>query len=164
MSRAINYNRDGVNWVAPDSYTGDGFTIRISDCKMNIAGIRLKNSCCNRATRAFRISGILENGGLWSQLLQGELVNVVAPAPKPKLQTFHFKEAVETKFLKFDVDSYWGPSGGLNYLEVITVKGNLCSSLCFNIMFNRIMQRRKCLQALLLWTPNPKTRQRRLQL
>ena len=120
-------NVDGVNWIAPDNYIGDGFTIRISDCRLNIAGIRLKNSCCNRATRAFRISGILEDSGLWSQLLQGELVNVVAPAPKPKLQTFHFKEAVETKFLKFDVDSYWGASAALNYLEVITVKGNLCS-------------------------------------
>ena len=156
---------DGVNWIAPDSYTGDGFTIRISDCKLNIAGIRLKNSCCKRATRAFHIFGILEDSGPWVQLLEGELDDpTYLGAPRPTLQTFHLKEAVETKFLRFDVDSYWGPSGGLNYFEVITVKGNLSSPLCFYIMFNRVVQRRKRLRALLLWTPNPKTRQRRLQL
>ena len=119
----------GVNWVAPDDYKGHGFTLKLSDCKLNIAGIRLKNSCCERATRAFRIFGILEDGGPWVQLLEGELDHPTPTgAPRPTLQTFHLKEAVETKFLKFDVDSYWGPSGGLNYLEVITVKGK---SSCF---------------------------------
>ena len=151
------FDTNGLNWVAPDNYKGHGFTLKLSDCKLNIAGIRLKNSCCRRGTRAFHISGLLEDGGPWVQLLEGELVNAVAPAPNPKLQTFHFKEAVETQFLKFDVDSYWGPSGGLNFLQVITVTGDFIFSFRFYCahIFNRGVQR-KHLQALLLWIPNLK--------
>ena len=149
---------DGVNWIAPDNYKGHGFTLKLSDCKLNIAGIRLKNSCCTRGTRAFHIFGILEDGGPWVQLLEGELDDpTLNGAPKPMLQTFHLKEAVETKFLKFDVDSYWGPSGGLNFLQVITVEGDFNFSFCFysaNVS-NRVVQR-KHLQTLLLWTPNLK--------
>ena len=114
-----------MNWVAPNNYKGHGFTLKLSDCKLNIAGIQLKNSCCKRAVRAFHIFGILEDGGPWVQFLEGELDDpTYLGAPRPTLQTFHLKEAVETKFLKFDVDSYWGPSAALNYFEVIIVKGN----------------------------------------
>ena len=156
--------RYGWNWAAPDGYIGHGFTLKLSNCKLNIAGIRIKNSCCERATRAFRISGILEDGGPWVELLEGELADTLTPASAPTLQTLHFKEAVQTKFLKFDVGSFWGAAGGLNFLKVITVTGNISCSFCFQNISNRLMQRRKRLRALLLWTPNPKTRQRRLQL
>ena len=155
---------DGVNWVAPDGYIGHGFTLKLSDCRLNIAGIRLKNSCCERATRVFRVSGILEDGGPWVELLEGELADALTPASAPTLQTLHFKEAVQTQFLKFDVGSFWGAAGGLNFLKVITVIGNISCSFCFQNISNRLMRRRKRLQALLLWTPSPKTRQRRLPL
>ena len=154
--------RYGWNWAAPDGYIGHGFTLKLSNCKLNIAGIRIKNSCCERATRAFRISGILEDGGPWVELLEGELADTLTPAPAPTLQTLHFKEAVQTQFLKFDVGSFWGAAGGLNFFKVITVTGNISCSFCFQNISNRLMQRRKRLRALLLWTLNSKTRQRRL--
>ena len=84
------------------------------------------------ATRSFRVS-FLRDGDLWEQLLQKEFENPFKDgAPAPTLQTFYFKEAVEVQFLRFDLDSYWGTSGGgLDYFSVITVSGNLCSGVFY---------------------------------
>ena len=104
---------------------------------MSIVGVRVKNIAhhngisLTRATRSFRVSGVLRDSGPWNpweQLLEEEFENPLTDgAPAPTLQTFYFREAVEVQFLKFDLDSYWGDeSGGLDYFAVITVSGNLC--------------------------------------
>ena len=111
-------------WLAPNKYKGHAFTLKLGECKLNLAGIRIKNSCCARATRAFRILGILEASGPWVQLLEGELDEVKKPAT-PTLQTFYFEEAVQLQFLRFDLVSFWGRhGGGIDIFEVITVSGN----------------------------------------
>ena len=128
---------DGAKyWLAKDHYTGHGFTIKLSACKMNVVGIRVKNIAhdnglsLTRATRSFRVSGVLKDSGPWEQLLDEEFDNPLPDgAPAPTLQTFYFREAVEVQFLRFDLDSYWNISGGLDYFAVITVSGNLCLHL-----------------------------------
>ena len=57
-------------------------------------------------------------------LLAGELEKPEkAPAPPPTMQNFYFEESVEVQFLRFDLDSFWGASGGLNFFHAITVSG-----------------------------------------
>ena len=126
----------GNYWLIKDQYTGHGFTLKLSTCKMAIVGVRIKNinhvprgfTRPTRATQSFRVSGVLRDSGPWEQLLEEEFENPMPyGAPAPTLQTLYFKEAVEVQFLRFDLDSYWGDvGGGLAYFSVISVSGNLC--------------------------------------
>ena len=138
-------------WLAKDRYTGHGFTLKLSTCKVSIAGVHVKNIAHrtspshnpSRATRSFRISGVLRDSGPWEQLLEEEFGSwsLAEGAPAPTLQTFYFKEAVEVQFLRFDLVSYWGTvGGGLDYFSVITVSGNLCSILVYmHSVLNRLV-------------------------
>ena len=114
------------NWKPPNHHQGHSFTLKLAKCKMNLAGVSIKNCNHYRATENFTIFGILEDGGPWEQLLKGRFDNpLLAGAPAPILKTFFFKEAVDLQFLRFDLDSFWGGAGGgLNYLEVLPVSGN----------------------------------------
>ena len=126
----------GKYWLTNNRYTGHGFTIKLSECRMSVAGIRIKNvahvSTSSirpiRSTKGFRVSGVLKDNGPWEELLEEEFEDALsAEAPAPTLQTFYFKEAVEVQFLRFDLDSYWGDvGGGLDYFSVITVSGDFC--------------------------------------
>ena len=79
-----------------------------------------------RATRAFQVFGSLqEKNGQWTQLLKGEFKNPFPDgAPAPTVEVFNLKKAAEVKFLRFDIDSFWGVGGGLDYFAV-TVKPGL---------------------------------------
>jgi len=131
---------NGNNWLAPTSHTGHAFTIKLFDCKINVAGVRLKNTMNgelrNRAVRKFRVSGFQEGNSRWHwvQLLQEELENPLSTeAPPSELETFYFSEVVQLQLLKFDLDSFWGTlGGGLEYFAVITVS-DLCKSSEFEI-------------------------------
>ena len=118
-------------WLATSGYTGHGFTIKLGDCKIYLAGIRIKNTVNgavrNRATRMFRVSGQQKGDSRWNwvQLLQEEFEDPLSDgAPPPQLETFYFNEVVQLQLLKFDLDSFWGTlGGGLDYFEVITASG-----------------------------------------
>ena len=122
---------NGDNWLASTGYTGHGFTIKLGDCKLNLAGIRIKNTVNgeyrNRATRMFRVFGLQKGNSRWNwvQLLQAEFEDPLSDgAPPPELETFYFNEVVHLQLLKFYLDSFWGTlGGGLEYFEVITVSG-----------------------------------------
>ena len=129
------FSEGDIYWLTKNKYTGHGFTIKLGACKVSIVGVHVKNikhrtsqaHLPSRATRSFRISGVLRESGPWEQLLEEEFQDPMPEgAPAPTIQTFHFKEAVEVQFLRFDLDSYWGTTGGgLDYFSVITVSGNL---------------------------------------
>ena len=133
--------------MTKDGYKGHGFIIKLSDCKMSVVGVRIKNvahpyrSPAERATKGFSVYGGLKDSGPWEELLEEEFDNpLLDGAPKPSLQTFYFKEAVELQFLRFDLDSYWGDKGGgLNYFAVITVAGNPCLILINLYVSNRLV-------------------------
>ena len=122
---------DDNNWLATKGYTGHAFTIKVSDCKINLAGIRIKNTINgefrNRAVRIFRVFGFQQgnSGWHWVQLVQEEFEDPLSDgAPPPQLETFYFNEVVQLQLLKFDLDSFWGTlGGGLDYFEVITASG-----------------------------------------
>ena len=66
----------------------------------------------------------MKEGGPWVQLLDQQLEEP-EKALAPTMQNFYFKESVEVQFLRFDLDSFWGASGGLEFLRVIAVSGYL---------------------------------------
>ena len=100
----------------------------MSECKINLAGIRIKNTVNgeykNRATRKFHVSGFSSRQP-WK--LEVELKNpLLEQAPPPELETFYFSNPVEVQILKFHLDSFWGNlGGGLDFFEVVTVSGNI---------------------------------------
>ena len=110
-------------WLAQHNKTkGEGFTIRLDYCKRIIVGIQIKNKGKgpndNRATDEFRVSGSLNETGPWKTLVEAHLADtrgVNAP-----LVNFTFVEPVEIKYIKFELVSYWGGSGGgLQYFAAI---------------------------------------------
>ena len=124
------FEEGGKYWLAPSGHTGHSFTIKISHEKLTITRVLIKNSRFKsatslRATRAFQVYGSLEENGQWTQLLRGEFNNPFPDgAPAPTVDVFNLKEAAEVKFLRFDIDSFWGVGGGLDYFAA-TVKPGL---------------------------------------
>ena len=89
--------------------------------------IRNVNHGLVRATRAFRISGRLNQTGTWEKMLEKEIESPLKPrAPAPTIEIFYFNETMEVKYLRFDLDNYWGGlGGGLDFFAVIMESGNL---------------------------------------
>ena len=124
---------DGGNyWLTPGRYIGRGFTIKISNCSVSIAGILIRNvnHGLRRATKVFRISGSLNQTGVWEELLEEEVENpLTTRAPAPTIETFYFNKATKVKYLSFELAHYWGSiGGGLDFFGVITESGNISIS------------------------------------
>ena len=72
----------------------------------------------NKATKSFRVSGSLNEKGPWQTLVEDELADTTGGKPAA-LINFTFENPVEIKFLKFDLISFWGDGGGLQYFAAI---------------------------------------------
>ena len=69
-------------------------------------------------TKDFRVSGAMDETGPWETLLEDQLVDTTGKAAS--LLNFTFKEPAEIQFLRFDLISYWGNTGGaLQYFAPI---------------------------------------------
>ena len=110
-------------WLAENyKTTGQGFALKLDICKRSIAGIQLKNIGGHRrtyrATKEYNVSGSLRKDGPWKLLVQGQL-NDTRDKHAP-LVNFTFEEPAEIQFLRFELVSYWGYSGGgLQYFAAI---------------------------------------------
>jgi len=110
-------------WLAEyGKTTGQGLTLRVDDCPRLIAGCQIKNlgkGGYNWATKDFKISGSQNKNGPWETLVEDKLVDT-SRGQSASLLNFTFEEPVEIQFLKFDLVSYWGGSGGgLQYFGAI---------------------------------------------
>ena len=109
-------------WVAEhEKIDGQGFTMKLDSCARLIAGCRIKNigkgTGNGYATKDFKILGSKNENGPWETLLEDQLPykrGVVAP-----LLNFTFDKPVEIQFIKFELVSYWGRGGGLQYFAAI---------------------------------------------
>lgn len=117
-------------WLAANNYTGPGFTLRLSTCELGIAiaGVLVKNvkhqTTTKRATKDFKILGANKEAGSWKKLIDGNFEDPFSGnGPAPTIKTFYFTETTTMKFIRFDIDSFWGISGGLDYFGVITGEG-----------------------------------------
>ena len=107
-------------WLAEEGETTkQGFTLKVDSCGARwISGIQLKNkgkgSQPGWVTRGFKVSGANNSNGPWQTLLEEELVDTTGNKAASLLD-FTFEEAVEVQYLRFDLVSYWGAGGGLQY-------------------------------------------------
>lgn len=113
-------------WLAePGETTGQGFTVKVDSCPRLIAGVQIKNKgkgskcCCpncsyDHATRGFKVSGAKNETEPFELLLEDELVDTTGNKAASLLD-FTFDKAVEVQYLRFDLVSYWGHGGGLQY-------------------------------------------------
>ena len=112
-------------WLMTDKgVTGEGFIIKVDNCKRMISGIQIQNkgksSTVPIGTKNFRVSGSSTENGPWETLLEAELED--STQKLASLTNFTFSEQVEIQYIKFDIQSYWGKGGGLQYFAAILGK------------------------------------------
>ena len=106
-------------WLAPDQTTGQGFTVRVDYCSRLIAGLQIKNARNPyRATDEFKVSASLDETGPWETVVDFGLPDTTEGQAAP-LFNFTFEEPMKLKYLKFELISYWGVGGGLQYFAAI---------------------------------------------
>ena len=107
-------------WLAQIGNPNDqGFTVRVDYCARTIAGLRMKNSR-NRhgcATDEFKVSASLNEEGPWETVVDSRLPGTTHEAPT--LLNFTFEQPLKLKYLKFELISYWGKAGALQYFAPI---------------------------------------------
>ena len=98
--------------------------MRLDYCKRLIVGCKIKNKgkggpgdSSNWATDEFRVSGSVNETGPWKTLLEAHLADT--RDAKASLVNFTFVEPVEIQYIKFDMVSYWGVGGALQYFAAI---------------------------------------------
>ena len=90
--------------------------MKVDNCIRGIAGFEIKNSPHHFkiTTKGFRVSGSLNESGPWQPLVEDEL------DASSNLVNFTFDKPVGLQFLKFEVLSYSGYGGGLQYFAPIS--------------------------------------------
>lgn len=108
-------------WIVNNGKTGDEakFDVVFS-CLRNIKGFLVKNTNNNkfndRGTKDFTISMSTSITGPWTKILTGRLPDAFDVSPVPVLN-FKLEDPVETSFLRFQIDSYYGHGGGLQFFS-----------------------------------------------
>ena len=119
MVNGVIYNFWLAEW---QKTTGQGFTLKLDDCARLISGCQIKNmgkgSGTARATKNFKISGSHNEKGPWETLMEDQLVDT-SRGEAASLIIYDFDNSVEIQFIRFDLISYWGSSGGLQYFAAI---------------------------------------------
>ena len=117
-----NYNY----WLAGEyEKDGQGFTMKVDNCPRKIAGCYIRNTgrgAAGSSTKDFTVSGSLNKDGPWVILAEDRLAYYTGSKPAT-LRELKFDDAVEVQFLKFDLVSYWGRGGGLQYFAAILTTG-----------------------------------------
>merc|ERR1711942_15315 len=108
-------------WLTDNGATGDAANLFMAfQCPRTIKGFLLKNTNNNRlndrGTQDFTISISDSINGPWTDILTGTLPNAWDVSPVPVLN-FPLENEVETKYLRFQVDTYYGLGGGLQYFS-----------------------------------------------
>ena len=110
-------------WLAEQGKTrGESFTIKVDRCVRRVQGFQIKNkgkgTDTGFATKEFLVSGSFEKNGPWKTLIQDELIDTTG-GRSAHLLNFTMDKPVKIKFLKFELVSFWGEGGGLQYFAPI---------------------------------------------
>jgi len=108
-------------WLTDNYATGDDAELFMAfQCPRTIRGFLLKNTHNtihnDRATQNFTISISDTIDGPWTDILTGTLPDARNVSPVPVLN-FDLENEVETPYLRFQVDTYYGHGGGLQYFS-----------------------------------------------
>ena len=111
-------------WITDNDKTGKFARLFMSFCcTKSIKGFRIKNThngeAQNAGTENFSILTSESQDGPWIPILSGKFSDPRNVDPVP-VERFPLTNPIETRFLAFQVDSFYGPhsSGGLQYLAV----------------------------------------------
>ena len=109
FERNVNQSK-GSFWLGPSNSTG--FFIIDCGCQKQRRILELVNlQYGERATKQFRLSSSASSMGPWKELVNWEM------AQNDSLQTFSF-QATTDQYYKFEIMSYYGNGGGVQYLDV----------------------------------------------
>jgi len=108
-------------WVTDNEATGDAAKLFMAfQCPRTIKGFLLKNTKNNgsndRGTQDFTISISDAIDGPWTDILTRTLPDARNVSPVPVLN-FDLENEVETQYLRFQVDTFYGQGGGLQYFS-----------------------------------------------
>jgi len=108
-------------WATDNGATGDAAQLfMVFQCSRTIKGFLLKNTHNaydnDRGTQDFTISISESIDGPWTDILTGTLPDARNVSPVPVLN-FDLENEVETQYLRFQVDTYYGLGGGLQYFS-----------------------------------------------
>ena len=114
----------GNFWFAETGKTtGQGFILKVDNCTRVLIGIQIMNlKHSDWATRKFRVSGSGNSEGPWAVILEEELIHTLSSRTE-SLRNITFSERVEVQYLKFDLVSFWGKGGGLQYFAAVPYTG-----------------------------------------
>ena len=117
------FTLENDNWLAGRRTKGPVFTLKLSTCEREIAGIRVKNAKNKQwSTKRFRVFGALKIGGPWRRLLDKVLEDSRFHNEVP-LQTFPISRPTRLRFLRFQLISFWGKGGGLQHFSAVLADG-----------------------------------------
>jgi len=108
-------------WLTDNGATEDAAQLfTVFQCPRTIKGFMLKNThnawANDRGTQDFTISISESIDGPWTDILTGTLPDARNVSPVPVLN-FDLENEVETQYLRFQVDTYYGLGGGLQYFS-----------------------------------------------
>ena len=113
-------NRRHNYWMAEQGKrTGQDFTVRVDDCARMIVGVDMKNTrnAHEFATDEFNVFASLNEEGPWEKVVDSFLPDTINEAAE--LHSFTFEQPMMLKYLKFELISYHGKGGGLQYFAAI---------------------------------------------
>ena len=149
--KEVSTQQEANFWLAEKEKTdGQGFVMKVSNSKRKIVGVKIRNTFNAGkglwAAKGFQIEGsllkepdtlsqrthgttwtpeILKEAGSWRVLITGALKTKSQGQSKPPLETFFFRAATELRYLWFNLLSYYGQGGGLQYFAPILQSGEI---------------------------------------
>jgi hypothetical protein len=106
-------------WLVDDGKTGeDARLYMVFACPTSISGFRIKNThnrdSYDRGTNKFKIFTSTSGSGPWTEILSSNLPDARNGSTVPLLQ-FALGSPITTQYVMFQIDSFYGRSGGLQY-------------------------------------------------
>ena len=149
--KEVSTQQEANFWLAEKEKTdGQGFVMKVANSKRKIVGVKIRNTFNAGkslwAAKGFQIEGsllkepdtlsqrtqgttwtpeILKEAGSWSVLISGTLKTKSQGQAKPPLETFFFGATTELRYLWFNLSSYHGQGGGLQYFAPILQSGEI---------------------------------------
>ena len=151
--KEVSTQQEANFWLAEKEITdGQGFVMKVANSKRKIVGVKIRNTFnagkALWAAKGFQIEGsllkepdtlshqargtnptwtpeILKEAGSWTVLLRGTLKTKSQGQSKPPLETLFFGATTELRYLWFNLNSYYGQGGGLQYFAPILQSGEI---------------------------------------
>jgi len=133
-------------WIAPDGATGakGEFVLRFDQSRLvdTITMVNSRNPCCNdRGTNEFKVYLADSEDGPWTEVLHGFLDdprNTNATEASVQPQYFYLENPTCGQYVRFQIISFYGLGGGLQYFSTCPLQCEEESQLFLNKCYQKI--------------------------